>query len=211
MTTIAEEVLLLALSEREGKQLVGSTDLGVALSGALLAELAIDGRVGLTDKKIAVLDPTPLGDEELDAALARIAAEDRPHKPDRWVYKLRSAKLRGRLLTRLAERGVLGEERSKVLGIFPRTRHPELDPSVERAVRERVREALTGAATDERTAALIAVLHAAKIDRKAFPDEDRRAFKEIAEGHWAGDAVSKTIASINAAAAGGAAAAAAAT
>ncbi|MEU9836033.1 GPP34 family phosphoprotein [Streptosporangium sp. NPDC048047] len=197
MTTIAEEVLLLALSEREGAQLVGSTDLDIALGGALLAELAAGGRVSLDDKKVTVLDPTPLGDEEADAALARIAAENRSHKPDGWVYKLRSGKLRERLLTRLAERGVLDEERSKILGIFPRTRHPERDPSAERAVRDRVLSVLDGAAPDERTAALIAVLHAAKIDRKAFPDVDRRRFKEIARDHWVGDAVSKTIDSVN--------------
>jgi hypothetical protein len=199
MTTIAEEVLLLAHSEAEGRQLVGSTELDAALGGSLLAELAINGRIDLTDRKVTVLDPTPLGEGELDATLARIAAEPRERKPDWWVYKLHSAKLRKRLLSGLADRGVLSEEQRRILGIFPSTRYPERDPSVERNVRERVERVLSGADPDQRVAVLIAVLHAAKIDRKAFPGASRKRVKEITEGDWAGEAVARTIASVNAA------------
>ncbi|MDR8407903.1 GPP34 family phosphoprotein [Nonomuraea sp. 3-1Str] len=197
--TIAEELLLLAYSEDEGKQLVGSAQLDPALSGALLAELAVNGRIELSDKTVTVKDPTPLGDEELDAALARIAAEGKERKPVWWVQRLMAGKPRPRLLTRLAETGVLTEQRGKVLGIFPTTRWPEADGSVEANVRERVASALGGADPDPRTAVLIALLHAAKIDRKAFPGASKERVKEIAEGAWTADAVAKTIAAINAA------------
>ncbi|GAA3079181.1 GOLPH3/VPS74 family protein [Streptosporangium carneum] len=199
MTIIAEEVLLLAYSEAEGRQLVSSAELDAALGGSLLAELAVNGRIDLADKKVTVLDPTPLGEEELDATLARIAAEPKERKPDWWVHRLHSAKLRKRLLSGLAERGVLGEEQRKILSVFPSTRYPERDPSVEQGVRERVEAVLAGADPDERTAVLIAVLHAAKIDRKAFPGASKERIKEITEGNWAGDAVAKTIAAVNAA------------
>ncbi|GAT69045.1 protease [Planomonospora sphaerica] len=210
MTTIAEEVLLLAHEETEGKPLVGATQLDSALGGALLAELAVNGRIDLDGKKVTVRDATPLGDEELDATLARIAGEAKERKPDWWVYRLSSAKLRKRLLTGLAERGVLNEEHRKVLGIFPVARYPERDPRVEREIRERVRSVLDGADPDERVAVLIAVLHAAKIDRKAFPGVRKERVKEIVESEWVGRAVAKTIDSINAAIVAGAVAAAAA-
>ncbi|MFC4062976.1 GPP34 family phosphoprotein [Planomonospora corallina] len=211
MTTIAEEVLLLAHEESTGKPLVNSTQLDPALGGALLAELAITGRIDLAGKKVVVRDTTPLGDEELDATLARIAGDSKERKPEWWVYRLSSAKLRRRLLTGLAERGVLDAEHRKVLGVFPVTRYPERDPRVEREIRERVQSVLAGSDPDERIAVLLAVLHAAKIDRKAFPGVRKERVKEIVEGAWVGDAVAKTIASINAAIlAGGAAAAGAA-
>ncbi|MFF5208570.1 GPP34 family phosphoprotein [Streptosporangium sp. NPDC000396] len=199
MTTIAEEVLLLAYSEEEGRQLISSAELDAALGGSLLAELAINGRIELVGKKVAVLDSTPLGDEELDTALARIAAESKERKPDWWVYKFHSNKLRKRLLSRLAEQGVLHEEQRKILGIFPSTRYPERDPSVERGIRERVQNVLSGADPDERVAVLVAILHAVKIDRKAFPGADKKRIKEITEGEWAGEAVAKSIAAINSA------------
>jgi hypothetical protein len=194
--TIAEELLLLAYREDDGKQLIGATRLDAALGGAVLAELAVNERVELSDKRVSVVDTTPLGDDELDATLARIA-EDKPRKPDWWVSKISSSKLRRRLLTGLAEAGVLAEERGKVLGIFPTTRWPEADGRVEAEVRKRVASALAGSDPDARTAVLIAVMHASGLDRKAFPGASKERVKEIAEGAWAADAVAKTIAAVN--------------
>lgn len=198
-TIIAEEVLLLAYSEDEGRLLVGSSELDAALGGSLLAELAVNGRIDLADKRVTVLDPTPLGDEELDGVLARMAADPRKRKPEWWISRFQTAKLRKRLLTRLTGRGVLSEEQRKVLGIFPSTRYPERNPSVERDIRERVQSVLSGADPDQRVAVLIALLHAAGIDRKAFPGISKKRVKEITEGAWAGEAVAKAIAAVNAA------------
>ncbi|MBX6381958.1 MAG: GPP34 family phosphoprotein [Microbispora sp.] len=209
--TIAEEVLLLAYREDTGTPIIGSVELDCALAGALLADLAVRGRVNLDGTKVVPVDRTPMGDEELDTTLTRISEEPRPRKADWWVGKLRAGKLRKRLLTRLAARGVLSEQEGKILGIFPTTRYPELDPSPERGVRERVGSVLAGAEPDERTAALIAVMHAAKLDRKAFPDAPKGRVREIAQGRWTGEAVRKTIASVHAAVAAAAAAAAVAT
>jgi hypothetical protein len=197
--TIAEEVLLLAYREDTGKPIIGSMELDCALAGALLAELAVRGRVGFDGKKLRVENGSPLGDEELDATLSRIIGEAGRHDASWWVGKLRMGRLRKRLLTRLAARGVLSEQEGKILGIFPTTRYPELDPRHEQGVRERVRNVLTGAEPDERTAVLFAVMHAAKLDRKAFPGAPKDRVKEIAQGQWTGEAVRKTIASVHAA------------
>ncbi|MEU1877606.1 GPP34 family phosphoprotein, partial [Streptosporangium sp. NPDC020072] len=202
MTTIAEEILLLAYDEAEGRLLTSSIELDAALGGSLLAELAVNGRIDLADRKVTVLDPTPLGERELDATLALIAAETRRRKADWWVRKLYSSGVRKRLLSGLAERGVLDERRHKVLGLFPSTRYPERDPRIEREIRQRIGDVLTGAEPDERSAVLIAVLHAAKIDRKAFPGADKARIKEITEGRWAADAVARSIAAVNAAVVG---------
>ncbi|WP_245691291.1 GOLPH3/VPS74 family protein [Sinosporangium album] len=195
---IAEELLLLAYSEEEGKPLVSGTQVDTALGGAVLAELAILGRVSLEGKKVVLQDSTPVGDDELDSALTKIAESRTERKPDWWVYKFYTSKLRQRLLTRLAERGVLSEERVKVLGFIPLNRYPERDPSIEQAVRARVTDVLGGAEPDERVAVLLSLLKACRLDRKAFPDADKQRIKEITEGEWAGAAVKKTIDSINA-------------
>ncbi|WP_249346097.1 GPP34 family phosphoprotein [Microbispora sp. H11081] len=196
---IAEEVLLLAYREDTGKPVIGSVELDCAVAGALLAELAVRGRVGFDGKKLRVEDDARLGDEILDGALQRVAEETRPRDASWWVGKLRAGGLRKRLLTRLAARGVLSEQADRILGVFPTTRYPELDPRHERDVRERVHNVLAGAEPDERTAVLFAVMHAAKLDRKAFPEAPKDRVKEIAQGQWTGEAVRKTIASVHAA------------
>ncbi|TYB51766.1 GPP34 family phosphoprotein [Nonomuraea sp. PA05] len=200
--TIAEELLLLAYSDDKGKPLINITQLDPALAGAILAELAIARRVELAGrlfKKLTVTSSAPLGDEELDAALALIAAKSSGRSPAWWVHELQSGKLRGRLLSRLVAAGILSEQRSRVLGLFTVTRWPEAHPGAEANVRERVSAVLAGAHPDDRTAALIAITRAAGLSRKAFPGASRRRVKEIARGSWAADAVAQTIAAIESA------------
>ncbi|WP_214108107.1 GOLPH3/VPS74 family protein [Acrocarpospora catenulata] len=195
---LAEELLLLAYHDETGKALVGG-ELNVAIAGALVAELAINGRIDLDGKKVAVVDPSPLGDDELDAVLARMAGEAKVRKPAWWVGRISSEKVRRRLLGRLAERGILSAQQVKVLGIFPATRYPEQDGGVERELRQRVASVLAGAEPDARLAMLIAVLQASGVLKKTFPDAPKDRVKEITEGAWAGEAVRATIAAVNAA------------
>src|SRR5262245_29511984 len=107
MSTIAEALLLLAYRDDKGTPLITTGELDVVLTGGLLAELAIADRIELSEKKVVVVNAAPTGDDELDAVLARIGGEAKLRKPEWWVSKLNSDKLRRRLLVRLAERGVL--------------------------------------------------------------------------------------------------------
>ncbi|MFI6156325.1 GPP34 family phosphoprotein [Kitasatospora sp. NPDC051170] len=197
--TLAEEVLLLTLDDESGvaKERFGAA---WAIPGALLAELALAGRVTVEDGKVAVLDGEPVGEPLLDGCLDRLAgwAEGRrTAKASDWLLKDRATAPTD-TLARLVERGLVTEERHKALGIFPVRRYPEADGSVERALRERLAAAvLHGAEPDARTAALIALLHAAKLYRSAFPDVPRKEveprFAEITEGEWAGESVREAI------------------
>jgi hypothetical protein len=115
--TIAEELLLLAHDEESGTALVRETAVDVTLTGAVLAELTLAGRLGLEGDRLMVLDRSPTGDEELDDVLATIAA-DQPRAPKWWLDRLTNPQRRWSLLARLAERGVLGERHGRVLGLF---------------------------------------------------------------------------------------------
>lgn len=196
---IAEDVLLLGYDEKTGRPTMSAIGLKAGLAGAVLAELAIQGRVSLSGEGVVVADPAPVGEPELDAALERITAEAKVRKPEWWIDKLDGDALRQRLLVRLVERGVLSEARSKVLGLFKTVKYPELDGSVERAVRQKVESVLAGAEPDPRTAVVIGVLHAAKALDKQFPGADDARVKEITEGDWAGEGVKQAIAAVEAA------------
>jgi hypothetical protein len=81
---IAEEYLLLALDDKTGKPLIGSDRLEPALGGALIAELALLERIGVTPKeagwskrgRVAITSLKPTDDPELDAALQRLAESE---------------------------------------------------------------------------------------------------------------------------------------
>ncbi len=195
--TIAEELLLLAHGD-DGKRLIGSTELDRGVAGALIVELALAGRLAVEDNRLVVRNASPTGDPELDAALHRIAEEDKRRKPKWWVEKLDSKQVNERVLTRLAERGVLREETHRILGFLPTTRYPAQDPGLESEVRERLYRAVMGAdQPDDHTVALAALLHACGLSRKVIPEVDRatlkRRMKELTEGEWAGKAVKDAI------------------
>ncbi|SDT00541.1 GPP34 family phosphoprotein [Jiangella sp. DSM 45060] len=209
---IAEDLLLLAYDDETGKSVIDGTRLEYGLAGALLLELSVLGKVSVAGPgeavkrdRLVVRDATPAGDDVLDHALVELA-DDEGKKPKNVLGSLRKG-LRGRLLDRLAGRGLLRQQSGTVLGIFPTTRWPAADASHEAAVRQRLQDVLvTGLAPDPRTAALVSLLLAVDGLRKVVPSEDRRAVKrraqEIAEGDWAADAVKKAVQEVQAAVTG---------
>jgi hypothetical protein len=173
----------------------------VALAGAQLVQLSLDGRVDVDDRKrLVVLDASPTGDRLLDDALEVVGRRE-GKKPSAALGALGKG-LRGRLYERLAAAGVLRAEPGKVLGVFPRTTWPSASVEHEAAARRGLEGVLVhGLTPDPRTAALVALLHALRSTHKVVdPKEhelrrrelDRRA-KEIAEGSWGSTAVREAI------------------
>jgi hypothetical protein len=222
---LAEDLLLLVTDDASGRLSAPGAQVDAGLGGANLVELTLLGQVDVSGEqdqgrggRIVVRDPSPPGDEVLDAAL-RILVERQGSKPSAVIRPL-GKNLRPVLYQRLAAGGVLRAGQGRALGIFPTRTWPAQDPSHEAEVRQRVTQALVGtAAPDERTAALIALLHALKCEHKVVDPRScqlsRRQLRaraaEIAQGNWASEAVRKAIDEMIAAVAAASAAATAAT
>ncbi|MEU6485188.1 GPP34 family phosphoprotein [Streptomyces sp. NPDC046887] len=197
--TLGEEIALLSLDDESGAAKERSSAGWAAASGALL-ELAMAERVSVAEGRLAVIDTSPTGTALLDGRLELLrewTAHKSPRKVTDWLTKDQS-KAVAATVESLCGRGLVSEERSRVLGLFPVRRYPEADGSVERELRARLESVvLDGAEPDVRTGGLVALLHAAKLHRIAFPGVDRGRVEprmaEIAEGQWAGDGVREAI------------------
>ncbi|MEV6394733.1 GPP34 family phosphoprotein [Streptomyces sp. NPDC051907] len=193
--TLAEEIMLLSLDDESGsaKQRQAA---GWAVSGGILLELVLAGRVSVVGKHLELTDTTPTGDQLLDSRTVLIETWLRGRKQRRvtdWLTR-DQAKAVGAALESLCKRGVVVEEKHKALGVFPMRRYPEADGAVETELRERLRAVvLGGAEPDTRTAGLIALIHSAKLHRLAFPDGPRKQVAarmgEVAAGQWAAESV----------------------
>ncbi|CAM5645827.1 GPP34 family phosphoprotein OS=Streptomyces alboniger OX=132473 GN=CP975_14965 PE=4 SV=1 [Streptomyces alboniger] len=195
-TTLGEQLLLISLDDESGTA-KEPAKVAPAIAAASLVELALAGRIDVTDGKVTVVDATPLGDPALDAALEAVAGGDRPVGTRDWINRLKTDAV-ARANAGLIEKGLVREEKRKVLGLFPVRRYPEADGSVEAAVRQRLAAVvLEGAAPDERTASLVALLHGAKLHRLAFPDADarrvREAMESVSHGQWSATAVRQVV------------------
>ncbi|MER7731998.1 GPP34 family phosphoprotein [Streptomyces erythrochromogenes] len=203
--TLAEELVLLSLDDESGAVRQRQA-LAPALAGAILLELVLAERVSISGKHLELRSTEPIGEPLLDGRLRLI--ETWLHRLGRrrvadWLMK-DYMKATTPVLERLCERGLVAEQVRKVLGVFPQRRYPEVDGTVERALRERLAAAVLGnARPDDRTAGLIALLHGAKLHRLAFPDHSPAAVKprmaEIADGQWAAEGVRAAVRDMQAA------------
>lgn len=210
---LAEDLLLLLTEDDTGKLAAPSTEVDVALGGALLVELTLMQRVDVAgsdervrEGRLVVRDPDPTGDGLLDEALT-IVGQREGKKPQSVVTRL-GKRARVRLYERLVAGGVLRAEEDRILGIFPAHRWPSKDAAHESSVRARLVRALRDGATAEaRTGALISLLLALKAVHKVVDpgsvglskNELNANAKRIAEGDWAAKAVKQAIDSMNAA------------
>jgi hypothetical protein len=206
---LLEEFTVLA-HDPLGRRVIDNTRIDHGLGGALLLELVLAERVGVVDRRVVTRGVGPTGDALVDEAFDRIATDRRQRKPVDWVKRFAKGTQR-RVIERLAAAGVLRIERTTVLGIFSRTRYPSMF-GMEPAAREQLRMAILGAGpVQPRTAALCALVAATELDKKIFPDLERklvrRRLKEISEGDWAAAAVRKAIQDVQAAIMAGAVAA----
>jgi hypothetical protein len=204
---LAEDLLLLVTDDTSGRLSAPGAQVDIGLGGANLVELTLLNKVDVSSEgdqgrrgRIIIRDPSQVGDDVLDAAL-QILIERQGSKPSAVVKPL-GKDLRQTLYQRLAASGVLRAGQVRALGIFPTRIWPTQDASHEAGVRQMVTQALIQQTVpDERTAALIALLHALKREHKVV---DPRAYQlsrrqlraragDIAQGNWASEAVRKAI------------------
>ncbi|THA84485.1 GPP34 family phosphoprotein [Streptomyces sp. A0592] len=203
--TLAEEIMLLSLDDESGA-VRQRQSVAPALAGAILLELVLAERVSISGKHLELRSTEPTGEPLLDDRLRLMETWLRRLSRRRvadWLMK-DYMKVTGPVLERLGERGLVAEQVHKVLGVFPQRRYPEVDGTVERALRERLATAVLGnVRPDDRTAGLIALLHGAKLHRLAFPDHSPASVKprmaEIADGQWAAEGVRAAVRDMQAA------------
>lgn len=197
--TLAERVLLLALDDKKGS--TGWTQIDPGLAGALLMDLGRLGVLRLDGKHLVPAGHTRPDHPVLAMTLDAIRGSARAHRAKTWVGRLLPKQLKP-ITETVAEpvvsRGVLTEQRSKMLGLFESVRFPETDAEPERALRADLRRVLLGerAPTDD-DAMLFAALVPLDLVTGIVEREHRRGAKKrakaIADGGVAGDALSAVI------------------
>ncbi|MFF0473758.1 GPP34 family phosphoprotein [Streptomyces sp. NPDC004284] len=170
--TLAEEITLLSLDDESGAPRERPSA-AWAVAGSILLDLALAGRVAVEAGRLRVADRTPTEVPLLDERLRQIAewTARKSSAPEvtEWLTRDRGKALEAAIES-LCARGLVREERHRVLGVLPVTLHPEADGAAERELGDRLRAVvLDGAEPDARTTGLIALIHGAKLHRLAFP------------------------------------------
>ncbi|WP_203719436.1 GOLPH3/VPS74 family protein [Asanoa siamensis] len=170
---LAEDLLLLGY-EDDGTPTPDSGTLDYGLAGAVLVELALEGRIRLAAGRVHVDEPAFTGDRVLDHGLDRITGYGRDATPGELLDGIRGG-LRDRVLEGLVARKVLRRETHRIL-LVPHPRFPSAtggQPPVETETRARLTAFVNGGPADPRTHALATLAVAAGLTASAFPDTPR--------------------------------------
>ena len=171
---IAEELLLVALDPVKGTVSLGArTYLNVGLAGAVLAELAIAGNLGIRDGRIV-----PAGDPPTDPFLAEVLAAIRSETKAakaKSAVKMLDKQVGGvwrGLVERMVAAGTLGEAKH---GRLRPTRHPVLDRPRQDSVLGGVRASAAGdGPLVPRSAVLLALTGPCRLLERVAPDRSGR-------------------------------------
>jgi len=215
--SLPQAFLLLATNDKDGKPEVPVFALRTTLAGAILAELDLLGAIELQGKHVQATGARP--ETDLQHELDIIRGKSRPHSARRWVSMLEGRAETQRMYEGMAAQGIVEHVGEKHLGRFRAVRYPEKDHAPEAALLEKIRAALSaspsdlqppestdaGAGTpetktpdpakpgskkpDDRTIALIALLQAAGLLGKLFPEADRVRASELTKDYWPSRAV----------------------
>lgn len=201
---LAEQTLLIALDDAKGRdtaQWAGEA----GLAAALLLDLGQSDLLRADGKVLAAVDGVMPAHPVLRDAYDLVRASPR-RSAKGWVDRLpRELKpLRDRLARGLVECGILSEQHSRMLGLFPTTRFPEVDPGPERELRQRLADVLVGGRMpSDEEALLVGLLEPLGLIDRAVPGHARRAArrkaKEIGAPGLAGTAVRDVVREVQAA------------
>ena len=187
MLRFAEEILVLVLDEERGDLApnLPARSLDLALAGAVLMDLALEDRIDTDLERLMLVDPTPLGDDILDPALAEIAKDGQSRDTGYWLGRIagRGDRIRRAALARLIKRGILRSEAHGLLSLVPSVsrsrRYPAADGQPIEEARLRIMRVLfSDDVPDPRDIAMIALANACGVFRTILTSEERAQVRD---------------------------------
>ena len=145
MLTMLEEVVLLAVDERNGGlRSTREFSTAYALVGAVFFDLALARKIDTGTEEIQIIDTTPTGNATLDTVLEHMAKRPDLKTVAAWMEEIfhRRDDLEGEALQSLIARGILRHEKSKLLWIIDVERFPLVNNKPQQHVKVRLAQAI---------------------------------------------------------------------
>ena len=123
---LAEQFFLISHDEISGRPLVSIERVECGLVGAMFGELIIDGRLGIKDGFIVVLDREPIDGDLADSLVNTVDRQATDHHVRTWARELAPDAYRI-IAERLIASGILRRERGRKLFSYLGERYPAVD------------------------------------------------------------------------------------
>jgi hypothetical protein len=177
---LADELFLIGHDDFNGKPAATANLLDTALAGAVLAELALDGRITIDRGEVFVADRRAWHEPVGDLALGEIIRRGDGHAARSWLEFMRPH-VREHVGDRLVSSQTVRRETGRGLSLRTTVRWPGVDPNLVARPRVRLAAVLDRSEhpLDVRTATLAALVGAGGLTR-VLALSDRSAVERIA-------------------------------
>ena len=137
---LIEDFLLISLDDEKGRFILDTTYVDNGLAGAVMLELALNGKIELRDNRIHLINSDPLGNLILDQAMQAINNEKKDRKLSFWIGALNAnaSDIKHVTLKNLTEKGIISKQEGKTLWVFSYNKYPTKDALPENEVRSRL-------------------------------------------------------------------------
>jgi len=143
MFTLLEELLLLCIHETKGSFIGSTVDrLKPGLAGAILAELALMGRIQATNNhRLQLIDDTPTNAPIIDEVLGALKESDKDRKFYYWLNTLnqKSEKIREHVVDEVIKKGAVTQDDDRLAWSVPSPLHADSKGSTKYEVLKRLR------------------------------------------------------------------------
>jgi hypothetical protein len=205
--SVSEKFIIICHHPETGRFMVLSQYIQYGLAGAILMDLCLEGRLGLTDDRLILKSGGIPSDPVMAEVFRMISESEKPRKTAYWVRKIafRYNRYLKQMLTTLAKRRVVRLEERKFLGIIP-WRQSYLVESYTRSnfIRQLKNDILVYRDANGENMALAGLIEACRMHRILSTDGEelkviRSQLKKIIKDSPVSDVVKQTIREVQAA------------
>ena len=200
---LAEELVLLMLNEHSGYlEMVPNWDFSCVMAGAVIADLALEGRIDTDLEALFVVDPSPTGDGLLDPTLEELAKSQENSETQYWIERnaARSEEIVTGTLDRLVARGILDYESGGFWVLSSHVSRSKSYPTSDSKIRQEAKARVLSVILDDiipdpRDAILVALMHTCDGFKLVLSPEDYQEKLERIETVAKLDLVGRSVAS----------------
>ena len=183
---LIEALLLIALDDDNGRFITDSGNLRYGISGAILMELAHEGKIEVDGDDLVLTSQAPAKSPIVNEILDLFKVTSVHCEVKYWVNKIgsKSKEVQEEVLSSLCERKILRKEEDKFLWFISYDIYPAEDMNPENEVRKKITEVvLNNAEPAAKDLMLLSLIKACDLVREVFHDRENYeiAKKRIAQ------------------------------
>ncbi len=195
--SLAEELLIINLDQKKRDfTVVNKKYTEVALAGAMLLELTLQGVIALRKSEIHVISEKELEDPLLNKAFSLIKGEEEVYTALYWLreFEYSLGGIKKQYLDRLIANNLIAKKEEKILWIIPVTKYKLVDPKKREQIKQRIQDVvITPKEVDPRTLAIMSLIYATDCTGEIFTTKEIEEYIAQIRGMVGGEEIGKSI------------------